>query len=432
MNFFKKQKENTVSPLRTLPFDEADRQRALLRKSFDIYCGKAPWLSTGTRSLNLAASICSEITRLCLCEMNLSYLNPPKTERENALSKFSGSLSRALEYACACGSVIFKPSFDGKELSVCTVLPFDFYPISYFCDGSIKECGFVFRQSIGSKNYVRIEEHRMNEDGYVITNEAFIDNSSSLTPCPLNAVPSWSALTTKCCIKGLRRPLFVCFSTPQCNCDSSSLSLGTPVFRRAEGLIKEADMQFERLVWEFEGGELAIDASEDAFRVGKDGKPKLPTGKERLYRTNLLDSCCSTNELLKTFSPSLRDTSLINGLNRILMFVEDTCGLSRGTFSDPNEIAKTATEVRSSKQKTFCTVTALQKSLKSSLYELYFVLNDLSTLYCLPCDNNELNISFGDSVLNDSDSLREVQREDVIAGIISADEYKNIWYDQNK
>lgn len=432
MNFLRKQKENTVSPLRTLPFDETDRQRVLLSKSFDIYCGKAPWLSTGKRSLNLAASICSEITRLCLCEMKLSYLDTPKTERENALSNFSDGLSRVLEYACACGSVIFKPSFDGKKLSVCTVLPFDFYPLSYFCDGSIKECGFVFRQSIGNKNYIRIEEHRRSEDGYVITNEAYVNSSSSLTPCPLSAVPSWSALAPKCFIKGLSKPLFVCFRTPNCDCEDRNSSLGTPVFRRAEGLIKEADMQFERLLWEFEGGELAIDASEDAFRVGKDGKPKLPTGKERLYRTNLLDACCSTNELLKTFSPSLRDTSLINGLNRILMFVEDTCGLSRGTFSDPSEIAKTATEVRASKQKTYCTVSALQKALKDAMTELYSVLKTFCVLYCLPCDNNELNINFGDSVLNDSDSLREAQREDVIAGIISADEYKSIWYNQNE
>ena len=55
--------------------------------------------------------------------------------------------------------------------------------------------------------------------------------------------------------------------------------------------------------------------------LGKDGKPVLPLGKERLFRTNARDACCSSNELFKVFAPALRDESLINGLNRIIMLV---------------------------------------------------------------------------------------------------------------
>ena len=72
------------------------------------------------------------------------------------------------------------------------------------------------------------------------------------------------------------------------------------VYAKADSarLIEEADKQFQRLMWEFEGGELAIDASTDAFKT-KGGIPELPTGKERLYRINKLDSATVSDELMK-------------------------------------------------------------------------------------------------------------------------------------
>lgn len=121
-----------------------------------------------------------------------------------------------------------------------------------------------------------------------------------------------------------------------------SLPWGVSVYARAfqSGLLCEADRQFQRLMWEYEGGELAIDASSDAFKtVG--GRPELPSGKERLYRMNTLDPNTTSEELMKTFSPQLRDESYANGLESIKREIEDSCGLARGALSKAEEEAKT-------------------------------------------------------------------------------------------
>ena len=170
----------------------------------------------------------------------------------------------------------------------------------------------------------------------------------------------------------------------------------------------------------------------DHVRLGRDGKPRLPLGKERLYRTNALDSCSSSNELLKTFAPALRDKSLINGLNRIVMFIEDACGIARGTFSDPSEIARTATEVRAMRQRTFATVSAIQSSLKRSLENLVQSLSDMATLYRLANGSVSLTLRFGDSVLHDSESERENERLEVAEGILSIEEFRRRWYPDRK
>ncbi len=396
--------------------------------SYDIYCGRAPWTKCGKSSLNLASGIVSELSRLTLTEFELLYGNEAQDLMlKKVFDGFEGRVRESVEAACATGGVIFKPYFDGNKLGIETILPLNFIPLGYDGNCNINECAFIYRASCGGKKYVRIEEHTRKGDKYVITNKAF-SNDGNLTPCPLSIVDDWKKICPYCEIKGLRKPLFSYFGIPGGNFGAQCGFLGVPVFRRAEELIKEADKQFERLIWEFEGGELAIDASEDAFRTGKDGKPHLPTGKERLYRTNALDACCSSNELLKVFSPDLRDRSIINGLNRIVMFIEDACGIARGTFSDPSEVAKTATEVRASRQRTYSTVRAIQSSLERALYELLDAVNSIAYLYGIWRKGASFSVFMGDGVLNDEESVKQSQREDVKYGILSADEFKDRWY----
>lgn len=405
-------------------------ERASLVKSFEIYRGNAPWLAQGRHGLSLASGISSELARLTLTEFTLTFGNKAKDRAlKESLDGFLSGIRNSVEYACACGGVIFKPCYDGKKLSVRTVLPFEFLPISTDESGRITDCAFLDFACCGGKDYLKIETHTVSDGLYTVTNRAFLyENGSIGKECPLCSVPKWKRLSGKVEITGLDRPLFSYFSMPQGNPTFPCSPLGVPVFRRAEELIKEADLQFGRLLWEFEGGELAIDASEDAFRVGKDGKPRLPDGKERLYRTNALDACCSSNELLKVFAPELRDKSLINGLNRIVMFIEDACGIARGTFSDPSEISKTATEVRSMRQRTYSTVCAIQNSLKNALSELCRAINDMAALYRIWDGVADFDITFGDGVLSDSESERDQDREDVKCGIMTSDEFKNKWY----
>ena len=134
------------------------------------------------------------------------------------------------------------------------------------------------------------------------------------------------------------------------------------------------------------------------------------------------------SELLKTFSPALRDQSLINGLNRILMFFEDASGVARGTFSDPCQTARTATEIRSMRQRTFTTVAGIQKQLAAALRELSAAADALCTLYRLcPADGVTVTADFGDSVLTDTDADRKRDLEEVSCGVLSAEEYRAKW-----
>ncbi len=409
----------------------APEEREALARSFALYRGRAPWLNRGDKGLSLAAGIASELARLTVVEFSADFGDTPSGARmERTLEAFLARLKIHVEYACATGGVMLKPYYDGRELGVETVLPFDFLPLELDGAGAIVSCAFLSRIKHDGRYYTKVEEHRRTESGYRITNRAFVSDLGfdRGTPCPLTRVPAWAKLAPSVEIEGVSKPFFAYFGIPLGNTASPASPLGVPVFRRAEDLIRQADLQYGRLLWEFEGGELAIDASEDAFRPGKNGEPCLPVGKERLYRTNVLDACSSDDELLKTFSPALRDKSLINGLNRIIMFVEDACGIARGTFSDPSEIARTATEVRSLRQRTYSTVCSIQAALEHAIRELVGAVNRLALLYGLWETPATVSLHFGDGVLTDSETDRAAEREDVKCGILSADEFKSRWY----
>ncbi len=243
-------------------------------------------------------------------------------------------------------------------------------------------------------------------------------------------ISEWNELSPEVNITGLNHPLFAYYRVGT----REHSPYGVSVYARAAELMREADAQFGRLLWEFEGGELAIDASEDAFKLDRTGHPILPVGRERLFRPNKLDyTYGSVSDPLRTFSPALRDVSLINGLDHIIARVEDTVGLARGTFSDPGQAARTATEIKMMRQRTYAAVCDLQNAARDALEGLTRAMDALCTLYMLApetdnsSDEIRLVCDFGDSVLTDSDSSRMVDRDDVAAGLMTREEYRAKW-----
>ena len=207
--------------------------------------------------------------------------------------------------------------------------------------------------------------------------------------------------------------------------------LGVSVFARAVDLIEDADKQYQRYLWEFEGGELAVNASEEVFTKDKNGHPILPVGRERLYRPFDMDG--ANDKFIDTFSPSLREVELKNGLNSILQKIEFNTGLAYGTLSDPQTIDKTATEIITSKQRSYSTITDIQRALQSALEDLIKAVDIYASLYRL-APEGEYSVSFvwDDSIIVDADAERSRDMSEVRMGIMQKWEYRMKWYGEDE
>ena len=178
-------------------------------------------------------------------------------------------------------------------------------------------------------------------------------------------------------LKNVKMPLFAYFKIPNANNVDDTSPLGVSVYSRAINDIKEADNQWTRLLWEFEGSELAIDADITLFKKDDKGNYEFPKGKDRLFRMMDLDD---NAEKYKVFAPAIRDENLINGFNAILRRIEFNVGLAYRTLSDPNTVDKTAEEIKASKQRSYSTVSDIQKSLQTALEQLVYAMDVMAQL----------------------------------------------------
>lgn len=411
-------KENVQKALK-VDISVSDKMSKQIDLWAKMYQNKAPWVKDDTRSLNLASGIAGELARLVTLEMKSEIADNDLMNQ--SYQKLMKSIRINTEYACAKGGIVFKPYVNGDKLYIDCVHVDRIFPVR-FEDGELMSCVFMERITKEQDVYTRLEFHDFEDGNCTILNRAYVNrlgNGELGTEIPLVKVPEWEDLDEEVSLTDLTRPLFSYFKMPLANTIDDESNLGVSVYSRAIDLIKEADLQYSRILWEFEGSELAIDVDETCLKEGEE----LPKGKDRLFRK--LDIEGKDGDFYSVFNPDIRDSSLFNGLNKILQRIEFVCGLAYGTISDVQETEKTATEILASKQRSYSTVSDIQKALKNSLEDLIVSMSDLCRLYKIGDGQteNEASFEFDDSLVVDSGTDQAVMLQEVAAGIIKPEIY---------
>ena len=438
-------------------------------------------------SLGLPALIASEKARMALLEFNSEITAPMQTievenpnyteplegerpsaeprtytdlvpigntERADFLSeqykKLKRQLRKQLEYGIAKGGLVIKPyvimpKSNDSDIEAKPEIEFDFiqadafFPLSFSASGrTITEAAFI--QSKVSKDivYRKLEYHKWENNVITVINKAFKSTNHTTEgdmsgidlgqEVPLSEVSEWASLQDITTIKNVDRPLFAYFRMPDANTIDTSSPLGVSGFSRAVRQIREADEQYSRLLWEYEGGELAIDIDRDALKEvqGADGMYHTKPNRlqERLFRPVDLGN----EDTYQPFAPSLRDSNYIDGLNTILMRIEDICCLSRGSLSDAADIARTATELKILKQRSYQSNSELQVAIEDTLRDVIYIMDTYCSLYEItPAGEYDVNFEWDDSIIVDMDKELEKRITLMQSGIVSKLENR-MWY----
>lgn len=368
----------------------------------------------------------------------------------NQYEKLKKQLRRQLEYGIAQGGLIIKPylvinenaenanadTFGEREAIPTAYFEFDFihadcfYPLAFNASGEITEAAFIQTKAERDVVYRRLEYHKWVGNTVEIVNKAFRSTAYNQDSGSLNSlelgkevslkdVPEWKDLQERTTVKNVTRPLFAYFKMPEANTVDTTSPLGVSGFSRCVKLIKDADMQYSRLLWEYEAGEMAIDIDRDALVPTQNNNGEefssRPHLQQRLIRKVDLGS---QGDTYFPYAPALRDTAYIQGLNTILMRIEDTEGISRGTLSDAAAEARTATELKILKQRSYQTNKDIQDALEDTLRNVAYIMDVYCTLYNVvgdikmspqgvPADNNkgqwDISFEWDDSILTDVD-----------------------------
>lgn len=389
-----------------------------------MYKNEPPWKEKNIKLCGLPAAIAGEFARLVTLELKTEVTGNDFINEE--YQAVVSDIRKYTEYACAKGGLAMKPYASEGHIEVDMVQADRFFPTKFNSRGEVTAAVFAESLTVGKKVYTRLEYHQHEGTMYHINNKAFVkqdlDNVEVLgKEVPLTAVPEWANLQEEVTLKNVKMPLFAYFKIPNANNVDDTSPLGVSVYSRAINDIKEADNQWTRLLWEFEGSELAIDADITLFKKDDKGNYEFPKGKDRLFRMMDLDD---NAEKYKVFAPAIRDENLINGFNTILRRIEFNVGLAYGTLSDPNTVDKTAEEIKASKQRSYSTVSDIQKSLQTALEQLVYAMDVMAQLSGLSGRKKyEMSFDWDDSIVIDKEQELASMQQDAVAGFIRKELY---------
>ena len=387
---------------------------------YAMMVGTPPWQNCDVKAVGLPAAICREVARPTLVEFTANITGSQRADYlDDVFQTAKEGFSRALELGLALGGVALKPYIYGDKLLVDITGAAGFQPTKF--DPSGRCIAGVFRDKpvrVNGKYYVRLEFHELNGDIYTIKSKAYYSDSSGSVgaPAPLNVVPEWAGIQEEATIENVEGPLFAYFKTPIANTADSNSMCGMSVYGDAATveLIKQADEQWERLRWEYKSSERKVlmdGASSTADMFNK-----------RLFEVGPFSP---SGEFFQHIEPQIRDDAIYRGFQNILRRIEFNVGLSYGDISDPQTVEKTATEIRSSKQRKYVLISSIQTALEHTFDALVYAMDVYATLYGLaPAGDYEVTYDWGDSILDDQETKDKEFARDL--QLVSAD-IMNAW-----
>ena len=388
--------------------------------------GQAGWLTDNIVSLGIEEGVCREFADCALVEMETCVSN----ERlDKIYQRNIASLNENLQEGLALGSFVLKPlgGIAAEFVSADKIIP-----ISFGDDGKPTDIAFLTVKKVGDVDYfTRFERHYFTNGNLTIENKCFHSQTSNDIglPCSLEAVEEWGNIDPgPITYPGMNRMDFGYYRNPIKNKVDGS-ACGISIYESAVDLIRKADIQGARLDWEYESGERAIHVDNKALKQDKStGRFGMARLSKRLYRGLNLE-VGKDQELLKEYSPEMRDEAFKRGLEEYKREIEFSVGLAYGDLSDVQEVAKTATEIKASKNRKYNRVTAIQNNLYDCLEDfvagLAFYNSMLNSGY-------EFSCKFNDSILTDEEAERQQDRQDVSMGVMSQLEYRMKWYNEDE
>ena len=387
----------------------------------DIYTNNGIWLKNDIISLRLPTAITSELSRLVFTESEIT--TDEKSPYKAIIDDFTSRLDDEFEMALAFGGMMFKPFLSHGKIFIDLIRADCFAPVAFV--GKVMTAAiFISKKVIGNACFTLIEYHEFNAEKrtHTIKNKVCKSLNSEIIgwECSFSEVPEWSGLVAEITFTNVEKPLFSYFRVPSANDIDLDSPLGVSVYARAVDLIRQADEQWARIEWEYESRETALDVSQDMIKENA-----LPKRKNRIYRKYDVDNL--DGNFYNIFSPEIRDSSQFNYFNRILQRIEFNCGLAYGTLSDPQTVEKTAEEIRTSKQRLYTQVSAIQRNLETAINDLFYAVSVYEKIGGISSENAEIVCTWGDSVLEDTDKEFQRRLQMVNAGLLSKEKFIS-WY----
>lgn len=298
-------------------------------------------------------------------------------------------------------------------------------PISVGSDG-MTEAAFVSEINERGRALVYLELHRLESDGYVITNEWLERRDGALVRIEQRGgIPH--VIHTHSPV-----PLFAVLTPAVTNCIDERCGLGASIFAQATDCLRGVDLAFNNFCRDLKLGGKKVFINRSLVVRDEAGNTFTPDDVAQQLFMTVGDSDLAEETMISEHNPSLRTEENANAVQHQLDYLSFRCGL--GTrhylFSGVQGKAQlTATQYTGERQD------LIQNTARHRLSaEKYLISVARAALWAaryvlgVPLDEKTpLKVRFDDSYFIDSESERERDRAEVAAGLMLPHEFRMKW-----
>lgn len=304
------------------------------------------------------------------------------------------------------------------------------YPVSWN-NGRITECVFSFPHTVSGKKYVHLQSHFLKNGEYVIKNAVLTCDSGSVEGKELKP-EEWKRLKPFANLEkeaktASAEPQFVIDRLNITNNAEESNPMGISIFANAIDTLKKLDIEYDSYCNEFELGRKRIFVAPELL-TNVDGSPTFDPDDGVFYSLPE-DYDKGKDGLIKEIDMTLRAEAHSKAINDDLNYLSMKCGFGTDRYQFGTSGVKTATEIISENSDMYRMIKKHEIILEDALKQLIRIIIRLGivTGNSLNLDT-EIVINFDDSIIEDKDTERKRDLQDLSAGIMSHAEYRAKWY----
>lgn len=415
---------------------------------YKVYGGRGTYKRCRRKSMGMAKKLSEDIADLLLNERVTITLDDEATHNfvHQILddNRFLVMGNDYQERKAFTGTVAYIPYLDNAEIteegtvisgkiSINYVDAPNIFPVSWN-NGKVTECIFTFPHTIARKKYVQLQSHLLENGEYVIKNTVLRCDSGSQEGTELPE-KKWKQLKP---FKELAKEVRTGFSEPQFVIDRLNITnnadennpMGVAIFANAIDTLKKLDIEYDSYCNEFELGRKRIFVRPEML-TNADGTPAFDPGDSVFYA--LPDDDANGEGLLKEIDMSLRAEQHSKAINDDLNYLSLKCGFGTDRYQFGATGAKTATEIISENSDMYRMIKKHEILLEDALRQLIQIIIRLGMILGNTLNPEcEITIDFDDSIIENKETERSRDRQDVSMGVMSLVEYRAKWYGESE
>ena len=421
-----------------------------------VYKGRGGRMRCRRYSLGMAKKVCEDMADMLLNERVTITIDDEVTDAfvkqvlsENMWEELGNEFQ---EWKSALGTVAYvvyikdamvdeAGNMTGGSVGINYVEAANIYPTSWQ-NRVVIECIFTFLKTYKRKKYIHFQYHKLEEvpgeerKQYVIEN-AVVENTTGsgkeLMPEEWKELPIFSGLEERI-TTGSDQPQFVIDRLNMANnADVDTTNpMGVALFSNGIDTIRKLDLEYDSYANEFSLGRKRIFVAPELL-TDDNGNRVFDPDDTTFYELPE-DYFKDTKEAIHEVDMKLRIQEHSLAINDDLNWLSLKCGFGTNKYRFERGEVKTATEVISENSDMYRSLQKHELVLNRALIQLIQTIVRAGIKIGIPGlkEEADITIAFDDSIIQDKQSERQEDRQDVSMGVMRHEEYRAKWYGETE